>query len=180
MKMEYNIGDKVWFAKCDSIPEQITCDACAGKKYLTVIMGNGDRVDIDCATCQSGYDPPKGYNLLLRQKAESVLTTITAINIQKNEIEYTTSEGYRSVNRIFKTESEADKRAAELGAEYEADQLDKLKNKKEYDKRTWSWNAGYHRREIKELERRLEYHRAKLEAAKQHMKNVEQKNEHGS
>ena len=138
MNNEFNPGDTVWCARIQSIKEHITCDICQGQKYLTVIMGDGSQVTIDCTGCQSGYDPPKGYITTCKQEANSVCTKIDNIRINADGAEYITVEGYCGKNRMFATKKEADLRAAELGNEYEAEQRHRLEHTKENDKRTWA------------------------------------------
>lgn len=162
---KFNIGDKVWYASFGRVEKHIVCTDCQGQKYLTVIMGDKSEVTIECAGCQSGYDPPKGYNIIFDYVMESKRTTIEKIAINKDSIEYYTSAGC-GADRVFATKKEADKKAEELGKKYYIEQKHRLENLKENNKRTWSWNTTYHRRQIKEAQKNLEYHTAKLNVAK--------------
>ena len=178
MNNEFNIGDTVWFARCKSIKKHIPCDACQGQKYLTVFMGDGSQVTIDCAGCQSGYDPPTGYVVFYESVADSVCTKIDRINITADGVEYITTEGYSGKDCMFATKEEADLKAAELGKEYEAERKHRLEHTKENDKRTWAWNASYHRRKIKENQKQVEYHTAKLNVADIKAKEQKRSDEH--
>jgi len=162
---KFNIGDKVWYARNENVAERIICDCCQGKRYLMVIMGDESRVTIECTGCQSGYDPPKGYNIVYNQIQRSVETTIYRIEINENEIEYYTRAGC-GVGRVFSTKREADKKAKELGEKYYKEQIDRLEKRKENEKRSWAWNATYHKQQIKKAQKDLEYHTKKLHFAK--------------
>lgn len=166
MKNKYNLGDQVWYASFETRTKTIVCDDCRGQKYLTVIMGDGSQVTIDCAGCSAGYEPPKGYNTICEGTPNSDLKTIERINIQFDKVEYQSGCWVLHEDRFFDTKEEADKKAERLAEEYKQEQLHRLKNLKENHKRTWSWNAHYHRRAIKEAQRQLEYHTAKLNVAK--------------
>ena len=161
----FKIGDKVWYASFERREKRIVCEDCYGDKYITVIMGDSSKVTIQCAGCQSGIEPSRGWNLIYEYEAKSQLTTINRIEIKKESIEYYTDYGCGE-NRVFATKEEADEKATELGRDYYAEQINRIKNLKEHNKRTWSWNAHYHRRQIKEAQRNLEYHTAKLNVAK--------------
>ena len=162
----YNIGDKVWVARFERVEEKVTCNCCFGSGYLTVIMGDKSEVTVECTNCQSGYDPPKGYNVIHNYAANSKMETITGIEISEGEIDYKTDGHYISdQGSIFLTKKEADEKADELGRIFYANQLKQLQSRKENDKRSWAWNATYHRGRIKRAKEDIEYHTAKLEVA---------------
>ena len=173
---KYNLGDEVWYASFEIRTKQIVCDDCRGQKYLTVIMGDGSQVTIDCVGCSAGFEPPKGYNTIYEGTPNSELKTITKVEIEVDRVRYQFSHYICDEDRLFDTKEEADKEAERLAEEYKQEQLYRLKNLKENNKRTWSWNAYYHRRAIKQAQKDLEYHTAKLEVAKIKEKELAQKN----
>lgn len=51
-KIEYSVGDKAWWAKYSRVPVKKTCPICYGKMRVTLILGNGNRVETDCSYCK--------------------------------------------------------------------------------------------------------------------------------
>ena len=47
----FDIGDHVWVSSWDKEQHWDVCPHCRGEKYLTIIMGDGERVSIDCSCC---------------------------------------------------------------------------------------------------------------------------------
>ena len=52
---EFNVGDKVWWAKYQNQIVKKVCPICDGKLKVTVILGNGDHVETDCTYCERGF-----------------------------------------------------------------------------------------------------------------------------
>lgn len=164
--IKYKIGDRVWYASRKTIVETVTCPDCFGQRALTVIKGDGEKVSIECAGCQSGYEPSKGYVTYYKQGID-----VSQVSIQKVEETLTkTQYGFNGCylsdeNKLFVKKEDAEIRAAELAKEHNQDELKKI-NRKEQHNRTWSWNAHYHRRAIKSAEGEIIYHTSKLNVAK--------------
>lgn len=173
----YNINDKVWHANRKSTEERATCPECFGKRYLTVILGDGSQVTIDCAGCASGYDPPQGYVTYHKQGVDVRLVTICKVTIYSEYAEYG-FDGTESCHHVakdtdlFSTKKEAEVRARELAKEWNREQLAKI-HRKEKNHRDWSWHVHYHRKQIRNAEKTIEYAKAKLDAAKAHTKEKE-------
>ena len=169
--MKYKIGDKVWFAQRKSVTKTENCPDCFGKRYLTVIKGDDSQVTIECAGCQSGYEPPKGYISYYSQDIDVNEVVIEGLDVRPlSEPEYRfncTECSWRSAkeDELFTTKEEAEIKAKELSDEWNKEQLGRIHQKEKHN-RTWSWNAHYHRDCIKRAERDLEYHRNKLDYAK--------------
>ena len=170
----YNINDKVWHASRKSTQEQVVCPECFGKKYLTVILGDGSQVTIDCAGCSLGFDPPKGYVIYYKQDIDVKQVIIDGMRIERDYVEYEINKTSCSCNivkssHLFATKEEAEVRAKELAEEWNKEQLAKI-HRKEKNNRTWSWHVHYHRRQIRDAEKTIEYATKQLDAAKTHVK----------
>lgn len=176
---KFNIGDKVWLANCDRKAQKIICEDCFGSKYLTVIMGNGEKVTIECRGCwPGGFESATGYNTVYNYEANSEQAFVNRIEISKDSngekyIEYYTDKGCGR-DRVFATKEEADEKAKEIWRDYRAEEIQRLKHKYK-DHKTWSWNACYHRREIKRAKEQIEYHSNKLDYASQVLAERERK-----
>lgn len=161
--MSFKIGDRVWMASFDRRSYEVQCPDCMGNKRLKVTLGDGTEVMVECAGCQSGYDPPRGVitQWAWTEKAEQV--TVTAVTEKLNEpTEYRFAEGwFDSDGRTFATEAEAVARAAQMKMKHELEENARLMSRTK-DGRSWAWNATYHRECVKRAEKDLEYHRAKL------------------
>jgi len=59
----FKIGDVVYFASAGQRQVDIPCPVCFGKREVTLILGNGDSVELPCDYCGKGYDGPRGYVL---------------------------------------------------------------------------------------------------------------------
>lgn len=172
MKPAFNIGDKVWYAERFSTEERVTCIDCQGKRALTVIMGDGSHVSIDCSLCARGYEPPRGYITYSKQVADVRQVAITRIEQGPDKIEYGADGYFYRSQDVFATREEAQMRAEELAEEFNREELERI-NSKEKPDRNWRWHVRYHRECIRRAEKELEYHRAKLAVAKVKAKDVE-------
>lgn len=170
----YNIEDKAWHASRKGTEEVVTCPECFGEKYLTVILGDGSQVTIDCAGCASGYDPPKGYVSYYKSSVEVELVTICKVEIYQDHAEYgfNGTDSFHHIAKdtdLFATKEEATIRAKELAEEWNKEQLAKI-HRKEKNHRDWSWHVHYYRRQIRDAEQKIEYATKQLDAAKAHVK----------
>lgn len=167
--MKFNIGDTMFRACAGQRESRITCPDCYGKKYLTVILGNGENVTVDCECYRPGYGQYAGTVSSCDFATEVFEETVNSISAAPAEY------NHHPENECFKTREEAEIKAAQLLKEYQEGEKNRLLFLKENASRSWAWNASYHRRELKRAQRQVEHHTTKLDVAKSHMK--EEKNE---
>lgn len=175
--MARQMGDMVWYVRVGTSEEWITCPDCLGRKYLTVIMGDGTEVSIDCEGCHVGYNPPSGAIKKYTHNIPLIFhLPIVGMNTMRIGIEYHLGnvDGQSSYyccmeTEVFDTREDAEVRATELMKEQQAEEEARLL-RKEKPTKTWSWNATYHRGCIRKMEKDIEYHRKKLSAAMEHAK----------
>ena len=171
---KYQIGDKVWYAQRKSVSKKMLCPECFGQKTLTVILGDGSHVSIDCAGCASRYEPHTGYVAYNEAITDVSEITIDRIEETTSETEYGFSGCYRiKENEMFINKEGAEKRALELAQEHNKEVMEGI-NRKEKNHRTWSWHVHYHREFIRRIEKDLVYHKSKLEVARAHSKESEE------
>jgi hypothetical protein len=168
--MKYKIGDIVWCASRERVREEIVCPECLGKKYLTVIMGDGSQVTIACVGCSRGYEQPLGYVTYWKEVVSVRQKRIDGVEATEDKVEYKINLSgcccnIIRENEVFDTEEEAKEQALKLMEEHNQKELARV-NEKHKHNRTWSWNAHYHRDCIRRAERDLIYHKAKLDVAK--------------
>jgi hypothetical protein len=173
----YNVGDKVWWAKCGTEEVKNLCPVCYGKLEVILTLGNNEEVVIPCDYCGHGIDKPKGYVIEYEYIAEPTQVSITSVRSEtgcqgeKREYNY----GYYHLDNkdIFDTLEEASERCAEIVAQKTEDEL-KARHVKKVQYKSYSWNAGYHLRQIRDAERSISYHNQMVKIC--HERAREQKN----
>jgi len=159
----FNIGDAVWVARYGLLKKEITCPVCFGKKKATLILGDGNQVELPCTYCTLGYEPPRGFvEEYVTEKRVGVEVIAGREIVEGNEpirVRYTTHGGYsHDPDVVFATKEEADAKADALCAE-ETERREKLAiYLKEKASKSFSWNAGYHLREVKQHREKIAYH----------------------
>ena len=84
-----NIGDLVWIGYTKCLEKRVTCFECLGSGKLTVIMGDGSQVGIDCVACERGWMGSLGVLLGYEHVAEcSQGAVIRLERNSKGDIEY--------------------------------------------------------------------------------------------
>src|SRR3990167_8173518 len=111
MKNKYNLGDKVWCVKLDTIQEKFQCPDCFGNKYLTVILGDNSQVTIDCYRCTIGYEPPLGYVVFDKKIVAVKQVIVEGINICSDYIEYIFEYNSVKEEELSDTKEEAEIKA---------------------------------------------------------------------
>lgn len=175
---KFKIGDTVWAARFhNNYPVTVPCSVCAGTGKVTLILGNGDKVELACDYCgKRNYDIPTGYETEYQPMSEPKAITIDGIEIQVTsegeKVEYLVGSGdchhiYHDEN-VFAEYQDALKRGEQLKQEWLDAEQKRTDWMKANVKKSFAWNAGYHLREAKQLRRQIEYHekRAKLCQAK--------------
>ena len=67
---KYGIGDEVYFVTSSCLHGVLVpCTLCFGKRKVTVILGNDERVESECGYCSHGIDPPSGLSKTWEPKA---------------------------------------------------------------------------------------------------------------
>ena len=159
----YNVGDKVWWAKCGNRDVKKPCPICFGKKQVTLILGNDDTVILPCNYCMIGYEGPFGYIEETKYIAKPKYISITGVNIEKtsdgDKIEYRYGSYILYENRVFDNKEDALICCEGIKKQVEAEQRTRTEHIKADKKKSYSWNAGYHFSEVKRYEEKAAYHR---------------------
>ena len=160
--MPFEIGDQVWHARNETEHVREACDTCYGKLKVTLILGNGDQIELPCKACAPGYEPPKGYHLVDKYVAKPVLITIDRVDsCLVNGVvvrEYRAECYILKEFDVFTTREGAEARAKQIASEHEVEERKRHEHIKKEQHRSYSWNAAYHRREAKKLREKIEYH----------------------
>jgi hypothetical protein len=161
----YNVGDEVWCAWARIVKKERVCPDCLGQKYLTLIMGDGSEVSVDCENCKRGWRSPYGKVEYYEFAADVSYATIKKVEIEKDKIRYTFTDNYVcDSDKVFGLEKDARAKADEL-AKAKTEEKKRDMQQKDKPSHNWAWHASYHRRCIANAERDLAYHKKKLDVA---------------
>ena len=172
----FKVGDVVWFANCNTRPVEHPCPVCFGKLKVTVILGDGSRVETPCQNCGLGFNGPRGFVQEYEYVAKPEQVTITRI---EQEI---TAKGVKQSlfgsNRIlddlaFRTETEALAKCEEIAAQHRLEQETRACFIKKNQNKSYSWNAGYHMRTAEDYREKVAYHERMAVICKERSKTKE-------
>lgn len=162
-----NIGETVfWVESYAHYGKSILCPMCFGKRFVTIILGNGTHTESECGSCGHGLDRATGQSKTWEPSAVIYSGQITGISTRegaKYEV------GHKNVfqHECFDSEAEAiptrDRKLKEeqdRAAQWFKDQFVNAK-------KSQIWSAGYHRECIKSAERTIEWHKGRLNMIKE-------------
>ena len=165
----FNIGDKVFKARYGRNEKWVTCPDCFGTKHVTVILGDGTAITIECGGCDpGGYKPSCGVIKQYDYETQVHEHTVTGVTIRASGAEYELDKfcggGYWTGNDkdVFGTKEEAHTDGERQRAEHENEENRRLMAKTK-DHKSWAWNYRYHRDCIKRAEKEIEYHSRKAQ-----------------
>ena len=61
MDTPFNIGDTYYLPHHNLTQVTVPCPTCYGTLKVTMILGNGEHVDVVCEGCGKGHEEPRGY-----------------------------------------------------------------------------------------------------------------------
>ena len=162
------IGDRLWLAQYqENSRKTVPCCVCFGKLRVTLILGNGESVELPCDYCGKGFDGPTGtevvYELECSAEPFVVARVETSTTEEGAERRYmSTAHHSNDGARLFATEAEAIACAEALVAKALEEKRTRTEHIKSDAKKSFSWNAGYHMRQAKDHERQAAYHRERV------------------
>lgn len=178
----YQAGDQVWWAHYGMREVRVTCPICYGKLIVTLILGNGDRVELPCDYCGKGFEGPRGFMVEHMYSADVELVTINEVRTHSrldgpDVIEYITGISgrgghYLDPEDVFETKEEAFSRSLAKAQEQSLRDITIAEHLKHDAKKSFSWNAGYHLREAKHDRQSAEYHELKARICKERSKEL--------
>jgi hypothetical protein len=163
MTRELQIGDEAWLAVAGVRKEAISCPVCAGKKTVTVILGDGARVVVGCEYCGKGYEGPQGivYEYVQEPTAERVRVSSRRVEEEDGQrrVEYHTARHYAGEGEnLYATEAEAIARAQTIAAENDRHERDRRDGNRTRATKNAGWTAGYHMQRARKLREEAERH----------------------
>jgi hypothetical protein len=164
---EINIGEKVWWAKCENKHVEIDCPICFGKKEVTLILGNDEKIKTDCDYCVSGFEPPKGFTMEYQRVSGVEEVVVTGKEVVENEQGRKVEYRYHNYclypqDNIFDTKEEAENRVSELIKEHEQYEADRNIHRIKSNQSKYSWKIGYYKKRLKDAQREIEIYSNKI------------------
>jgi hypothetical protein len=169
------MGDTVYVPTIKHVKKREPCPVCFGTKKVTLVLGNGTALELDCDYCASGFNPPTGEVVTTYYLAGEVeKRTIIGMDARGGYLTYYThclkisdegdpflAQGSASACDVFSDPSDAMIRAQEM-ADAEVEERERIKyHQKEKAHKSFSWHAGYHMREYKKALQEAEFHLTK-------------------
>lgn len=139
---------------------EIPCPVCFGKLKVTLILGNGEREDVECEACGKGFRGPTGT--VTRWEAFSAVRPAQVTSISLEDGEWKVRCGHWSCDELFATAEEAEERRKVLHAECSEHAQRMFEQNLKSKKKSHAWNVRYHRECIARLEREKEHHEKRL------------------
>lgn len=156
---EFNVGDKVWWAKYKMGTVKKTCPICDGKLKVTVILGNGDHIETDCTYCERGFHQ---YGYVEEYEYISAVEQVTITHKEVTEddngrtVEYRYGSYCLTLDNAFETQEEAERKLKEIIEKQQFEDLERTEYSKNKNPRKYSWDVGYYQRMKKDALKTIE------------------------
>lgn len=162
----FALGDVLWMPA--HAPTQITvpCPVCAGHLFVTIILGDGDQLAVECDACGLGFEGARGVIQEWQYAPMAIRFEIAAVSSmhQGRWSVTSTTGGYAQYEELLQTEAaalaESERRCA---AQLESNMQSRQRHRRNVKKLTWT--AQYHRGCIADLQRQIDWHQSKLPQA---------------
>jgi hypothetical protein len=158
----FTIGQKVYVAWANAYSQQqVECPICAGKRSVTLILGSGEHVSVECAGCDWGFEGAHGYVTKYGPASGFDTAIVTGLTFEDGKWSVCTRPR-RSDGELFTSELEASRRRVAMYAEAEERALAAFELQFKHKRMKHGLSVNYHRSEIVDLERKLAWHKEKL------------------
>jgi hypothetical protein len=162
---EFNIGDKVWWAKYERQEVKKICPICFGKLWVTLILGDNSRVQTRCTYCERGYEQ---YGYVVEYEYVSAVQEVPITHKEVREgsngrdVEYRYENWVLDEGNAFATKEDAEARLQEMIKVQKQQDLERLEYGKDHNAKKYSWHVGYYQRKKKDAQREIEFYDAKI------------------
>jgi hypothetical protein len=166
LEAPFEIGDVYWIAVSMPQSEEVTCPMCCGNKFVTLVLGTNEAVDIECEACSLGYIGSRGFIDQYKQEPSTKRFEIASVE-EWRDGEWTVRSpgGMRmSFDRLYQTEAQALAVAEQNAKNLEDKNMESLRLKK-YG-RASSWKILYHEKQIRDYEQKIKWHRDHISTKK--------------
>ena len=172
-----NIGDTIyWVEHHGHYGKSVPCTMCFGKRFVTIILGDGAHEKSECGFCSHGLDYATGQSKTWEPVAfvrSGIISGVSSRDGIKYEVGYSTVRD----SECFDSEEEAiPVRDAKLAEEIEMAAA-RFKESFVTCKKRQLWSTGYHREWVKYYERQIEWHKMRLGMIKERPTPASKENE---
>ncbi len=163
----FAIGQRLWLPRAQPIQKTVPCPVCFGKREVTVILGDGEHVVVDCDGCGLGFQGPQGVVEVYDHGAKAIEFVIGKVeSFQDGEWAFRSeTNDYADASDLRATEAEAIAVAEMKLTELMNHEMNRRRFPKDNLKKL-AWTIRYHRDCAAENERKAAYHREKTRALK--------------
>ena len=164
IEVPFEIGRTYYLPNHQPEKIQVPCPVCYGKKRVEIILGNDERVSVECDGCGLGFDGPRGFVHDYSYSPQVTPFTIAAVASMHGDDWYVISTDGKQANWkcLKESESEALQECVERAREMVDENMRRsaTSNKRKLKSKTWS--VRYHEGIIKDIERKIAWHRQKV------------------
>ena len=164
MDTPFNIGDTYYLPHHNPTQVTVPCPTCYGALKVTLILGNGEQVDVQCEGCGKGYEGPKGC--ITEYSYEPFVSSFKIAGIHSMyDGEFTLkSTGGETANftQLFQDKDAAMEKAKQQMKESLDQNMRSSTASTKYQRANLTWSVQYHEKCIKDNERKIAWHRARI------------------
>ena len=168
MDTPFTVGDTYYLPHDNPTQITVPCPTCYGARKVTLILGNGEQVEIQCEGCGKGYEGPRGSVTEYRYEAHVSVFTIAGIHSMYND-EWTlksTGGETASWSQLYTTRAVAMQRAEECMRDVIDQNMRTQSARTKYQRQNLTWTVQYHEKCIKDHERQIAWHRGRVSERK--------------
>ncbi len=175
-KPKFELGSDVWYITLQVTKYSETCPDCMGQKYLTVILGDGSKITIDCGRCSRhpALLTPTGQVDRHKRSLETRSSKVIKIELtggrEKSSILYATGDKDSLLMKeedLFLTQEEASAKMKEISKIPLSENMEQIRYEVREAQRDISWRVNYLREEIERTQKNLVYFTRKLDIARE-------------
>ena len=140
----------------------VPCPICFGQKFATLILGNGERQEVECDACRRGFGSPSGTFNEHRVASRVDEGCVTGMQWDKHHERWRVEVDGRGRNEVFASREVAEAMRAAMHEDCEAQRVKMFESNMLGHKQKLTWSAHYHRTCLAEARRKVAYHEGKL------------------
>lgn len=172
LEIPFAIGEQLWSTGHGMRTEHVTCPECAGTKVLTLIKGNGERVELNCGYCGTGYDRASGVVPVTIYEHQPTPFVPRRVDMSCGEFTYSEASpeanaySYTYAKNLYRSREECEAACARLNAERTADDERRALLNLQHKRRALSHSASYWTQQAAKLRKDLERVEARVRVLK--------------
>lgn len=157
LNIPFSIGQNVWWVSSGYKERYIKCPDCVGTEVLTLTLGTGEKVILDCATCSIGHERPTGIikEIYFEHKPESFTCTNVRID-STDEIYYYYHNRSANIRELFEDKEKCNLECEVLNKQKNEEQLERSIACLRSKKKDMVYSVSYWRGKRKSLLKNLE------------------------